>query len=163
VSSEADPRRPMVIGVGTEDRSDDGAGLEVVRALRGRAALDAEIVEGPGDLTGLLELWEGRSLVILVDATRSRAAGGTIRRWQGEDALAQLPLRSSLSSHGLSLSEVLRLGRELDRFPQRMVIYGIEAQETGPGSLRSETVSAAIPLACDRIAREIAEERTQHA
>jgi hydrogenase maturation protease len=146
--------RPLVIGLGTDARSDDGVGLDVVRALRQDPGLEAEVVEGPGDLSRLLDLWSGRTFVVLVDAVRSGAAPGTIERWDGLEA-TRLPSGIALSTHGLSLPDILHLARFLGRLPPRLVVFGIEARETGPGTARSVEVRAAVPDVCRQITREL--------
>jgi hydrogenase maturation protease len=162
VAEDPDRSRPLVIGLGTDARSDDGVGLDVVRALRRDPVLRAEIVEGPGDLSRLLDLWSGRAFVVLVDAVRSGAAPGTIVRWDGGEA-AHLPSGISLSTHGLSLTDILHLAGFLERLPTRLVVFGIEARETGVGTVRSPEVREAVPEVCRRIAREVADRTTSAA
>jgi hydrogenase maturation protease len=147
--------RPMVIGVGAPDRSDDGVGIDVVRSLGRAPPLPVDLVEESGDATRLLDRWEGRELVILVDAVRSGAPPGTVHRW-GPEELAGLPLDPTVSTHGLSLANVLRLARDLGRLPARVVVYGIEAGSTEVGEGRSPPVRDAVPQVCQRIADEVA-------
>jgi hydrogenase maturation protease len=154
VSDAADRARPLVIGLGADARSDDGIGLDVARALQREPRLGAEVVEGPGDLSRLLDLWSGRPLVVLVDAVRSGAPPWTVARWDGEQA-AHLPSGIAVSTHGLSLPDILHLARFLERLPPRLVVFGIEARETGPGTVRSVEVREAVPDVCRRIAREL--------
>ncbi len=146
--------RPLVIGIGTDERSDDGIGLDVARELGRHGILAADVREGPGDLTRLLDVWEGRDRVILVDATRSEQPPGTIHRWDRDD-LRSLPTGGAVSSHGLSLADVLELARELDRLPARLTIFGIEAGATTAGTDRSAGASAAVPEVCRRIEAEL--------
>lgn len=147
------PARPLVIGIGTDERSDDGVGLDVVRELRRRGTIPADIVEGPGDLTRLLDLWQGRERVVLIDATRSRATPGTIQRWD-PDGPGPAVLGGAVSSHGISLADVLELARGLQRRPNRVTVYGIEAGSVVAGQTRSEGVRAAVPEVCRRISEE---------
>ena len=153
MAEAAERLRLLVVGLGTDDRSDDGIGRDVVRALGTGPGLPADLVEGPGDLTRLLELWEGREEVVLVDAVRSGAAPGTVHRWDADEAMG-LPGEFGVSSHSLSLPSILRLARDLGRLPTRLLVYGIEVAETGPGSDRTEAVAASVPSVCRRIARE---------
>ncbi len=146
--------RPLVIGIGTDERSDDGIGLDVVRELGRRGTLAADVREGPGDLTRLLDVWEGRDRVILVDAMRSDQPPGTIRRWDPDDP-RPAPNGGALSSHGLSLADVLELARGLHRLPARLTIFGIEAGATEAGNVRSAPARAAVPEVCRRIEAEL--------
>jgi hydrogenase maturation protease len=152
-----DPRaaRPLVVGLGAEDRSDDGVGLDVVRALRTGPLFPADLEEEPGDMTRLLDRWEGRPLVVLIDAVRSGLPAGTVHRWADEE-LDALPEEPAVSTHGLSLAHVLRLARDLGRLPARLVVYGVEAGSTEVGERRSEDVREAVPEVCRRIGLELA-------
>jgi hydrogenase maturation protease len=154
VGSVSGGARPIVIGLGTPDRSDDGAGPDVVRLLGSVPGFPADVAEGPQDLTRLLDAWEGRPLVVLVDAVRSGAAPGTVRRWERAEA-TRLPSGTPVSSHGLSLPDVLRLAERLGRLPPQLVLYGIEAETTGPGTARSAAVTAGVDAASRRIAAEV--------
>ncbi len=151
---DAERSRALVIGLGADARSDDGVGLDVARELRQVPPFGAEVVEGPGDLSRLLDLWTGRPLVILVDAVRSGAPAGTVVRWDGEEA-ARLPTGYALSTHGFSLPDVLHLARFLGRLPRRLVLFGIEGREVGVGTERSPEVREAVPEVCRRIAQEL--------
>jgi hydrogenase maturation protease len=148
--------RPLVVGVGAEDRSDDAVGLVVARALRDRPAFPADVDEEDGELTRLFERWSGRSWVLLVDGMRTGDPPGTIRRWGGTEA-ARLPSGTTVSSHGLPLADVLHLARGLGRLPPFLVLYGIEVGSTAPGRGLSPPVRAAVGEACDRIGQELAD------
>src|ERR1035437_8359703 len=68
----------VVIGVGNEYRSDDGAGIAVARRLRALFPTGVTILEESGEGTALMEAWQGAAWVMLVDAVRSGASPGTI-------------------------------------------------------------------------------------
>lgn len=146
--------RPLVIGLGTDERSDDGIGLDVVRALAREGRLAADLVLEAGDPSRILFAWEGRLSVLLVDAVRSGLPPGTVHRWD-RDELGQVPSEPAVSSHSLSLAHVLTMARALDQLPPRLIVFGIEVAETGVGTERSEVVREAIPTVCRRIAEEL--------
>jgi hydrogenase maturation protease len=146
--------RPLVVGLGNDDRSDDGIGLDVARALRRRPGVPADVVEGPGDLTRLLDDFAERERVILVDAIRSGAPPGTVHRWSRDEA-AGLPAGTAISTHGFDVPSLLRLAVGLGRIPRDLTLFGIEALETGPGRTRTEPVRAAVAVVCDRIQAEL--------
>lgn len=148
------PRPPLVVGVGTDERADDGVGLDVARALAREGADGAEVIAWPGELTGLLDLFAGRPLVVVVDAVRSGAAGGTVHRWEVARG-GLFPPSAAVSTHGLSLASVLELGRALDRLPERLVVYGVEAETVAAGTDRSEAVRRAVDLVRGQIVREL--------
>ncbi len=146
-------RPPLVIGVGRDERGDDGVGLDVARALA-ESVSGAEVVVWTGELTALLELFEGRPLVIVVDAVRSGAPSGTVHRWELAGG-QPFPLPRTVSTHGLSLASVLDLGRSLGRLSERLVVYGVEVGQLGEGSGRSAAVQEAIAIVLERVGREV--------
>ena len=125
-----------------------------------------QVVTELGDPVDLLSHWDGADLAVVVDATRSGLAPGTVslieldeegsgvgidsRGEQGADARASwvaVGCRAPSSSHGLGLANVLRLARAVDRAPAKVVICGVEGEDFGPGSELSPAVAAAVDKA----------------
>ena len=134
-------KRPLVIGLGHRYRSDDGVGPRVVDELRSLYPVLAEYRESQGDAAELLDLFEGREAVILIDAVcKAEDEAGKIYRLDGLND--SLPVQDGISSsHVLSLSEALQLGRILDRLPGTLVIYGINGANFDPGDQLSGPVA----------------------
>ena len=131
----------MVIGVGNEWRSDDGAGLEVARRVGGRQ-LDGEPI-------GLVSALEGVDEVTIVDAVSSGAPPGTVHEF--EAGLAPLPaaLFGSSSTHALGVAEAIEIARSLGQLPTRVRVIGIEGARFDYGLGLSPEVEAAVE-ACTR-------------
>src|SRR5690242_16656247 len=97
-----EPKPLCVIGVGNEYRSDDGAGLAVIRALKAMQLPYVQCIESSGDAVELGELLsevagEERIItVIIIDAVSSGASSGTIYRIDASREL--LPASLSFSS-----------------------------------------------------------------
>ncbi|MCI4325058.1 MAG: hydrogenase maturation protease [Thermoplasmata archaeon] len=146
--------RTLVVGIGNEHRGDDAAGLLVVRRVRPLLGGVGRVVEATGAGTELIDLWEGRELVVAVDAVRSGGApGSVVRREVGPHPLPT-PL-SATSSHGFSLGQAVALGQALDRLPGTLILYGIEAAQFDPGSPPSAAVAAAIEPVAQQVASEV--------
>lgn len=144
---------PLVIGVGNENRGDDAAGLRVTSELRSLVGDRVLVVDCLGGATDLLDLWEGRGRVYLIDAVRSGGVPGSWRRVLVRDQ----PLPSALagtSTHGLSVASAVALGQTLGRMPEQLVVYGIEAAQFDPGAELSPEVRAGV----ESVALELAEE-----
>jgi hydrogenase maturation protease len=62
------------------------------------------------------------------------------------------------SGHGLGLGDAVALARALDRLPPGLVVYGIEAGDTGDGVGLSDAVAAV----ADRVAAEVVQSLDQH-
>ncbi len=142
-------RRVVVAGVGSEYRRDDGAGPAVAARIVGAdpATHDIGPVVDPLDLLGR---WDRADLAIVIDATRSGAVPGTVRVLE----LTGTAVRSSppvTSTHGISLSGVLRLAEAIDQAPSRVIVVGIEGDDFGRGLGLSPAVDAAIPAAVQTV------------
>lgn len=140
--------KPLLIAIGNPFRRDDGAGPAVADKLSGQPGL--EIVVLPGEGTELIEAWNGRTRVMVVDAMRAGGTAGEIRRFDGlsddlpPDAFASL-------SHRFGLTQAVELARLLDRLPGTLTIFGIEAEDFGQGP----GLTPAVAAGADRLAAEI--------
>ena len=65
---------------------------------------------------------------------------------------------SSVGTHALGIAHAVAVARALDRLPQRLVVVGIEADDTGFGDGLSPRVAAAVAQAVDLIARCVQED-----
>lgn len=134
--------RLALIGVGNACRSDDAAGLEVVRRLSPHDGV--RLIEHQGDGAGLLDAWHGAAAAIVIDAASSGAAPGTIQRFDA--ATRPLPVRVfvSSSSHAFGVAEGIELGRALARLPASLTAYAIEGANFEAGTELSPEVDAAV-------------------
>jgi hydrogenase maturation protease len=146
-----------VIGVGSEWRGDDAAGLLVVRSLRQELPPGVEICESPESASTLQDLWQHAARVIVVDAVVAGGSPGTIYRFDAHAPGATFPVSHSPSTHGWGLSEALAMGKVFQNFPPYLIIYGIEGENFTLSKEVSPTVAAAIPEAARRIKLEIQE------
>ncbi len=131
--------RPLFVGIGNAFRRDDGLGPWVAEAL---AARGLNAVPHAGDGAGLLDHFAASPSVVLIDATRSGAAAGTLRRL---DARAEaIPAEFfHYSTHRFGLAEAVETARALGLLPARLIIYGIEGSDFGAGLGLSAPVPAA--------------------
>ncbi len=139
----------QIICCGNPNRADDSAALLVAQQLR-ESGIPAEIQ--PGDALDLIETWDETDDVIVVDATVTGAAAGTVRVWDG--ALPEQIVTGSASTHGLGVAEAIYLAEILHRLPKHLRVYGIEGKEFRPG----EQVSPEVRQAADKVAKQIAAE-----
>ena len=146
--------RPLVIGVGNRHRRDDAVGLETADRIERRLGDRIRVVPFDGESTGLLDLWTGAGLVILVDAIPSHGHPGRIHRFEGDlSALAAEP--PTTSTHGLSVGEVWRLGASLGRLPDRLVVFGVEGEEFTPGVGLSAAVARSVDTVTEAVVAEV--------
>lgn len=151
--------RPVVVaGLGSDLRGDDGVGPAVVRALAGHGGPPAALCT-PGDPMSLLDEWAGCDLAVVVDATRSGAAPGTVRVVPVVPGGGAAPgpgarvagKATSPSTHALGLASVLALAEALGRLPRRVVLVGVEGECFEPGTGLSAAVAGAVPEAVAQV------------
>ncbi len=143
-------RTTLIIGVGNRFRCDDGAGPVVADRLRAEALPEAEITDASGEAAELMDLWQGRELVVIVDAAQSGAPAGTIHAIEVNGDNLPLDVFQA-STHTFGLAQAVELARALDRLPQRMVIFGIEGCNFDHGQTLSESVRHAVDDVVERI------------
>ena len=140
----------VVAGIGNDLRGDDGVGPAVARRVARHGPPPRVAVCALDDPLELLWAWEGCHLAVVVDATCSGAAPGTVRVI--DLGRAGVTGRSGVqSTHALGVASVLALARALGRAPRRVVLVAVEGAEFGPGRGLSPAVAAAVAEAAARV------------
>jgi hydrogenase maturation protease len=145
----------LVIGVGNDDRGDDGVGLSVARMLMRRAPAYLRVAQSDGEATALMHQIAAAQHVWVIDAAHSGAPPGTIHRIDCAAGNAIVP-RGTVSSHGLGVAESIGLARALGVLPPHCIVYAIEAADFTPGAAPSPAVTRAAHEVADRILAELA-------
>jgi hydrogenase maturation protease len=115
------------------------------------AALGGVVTDEP---SRLLDLWAGADHAIVVDAARSGAPPGTVRRF---DATAG-PLPAGItrsSTHLFGVADAVELARALGRLPAHLDVYAIEGQDFSAGT----GLTAAVEQAVAALARSLSDPR----
>ncbi len=141
----------LVIGLGSPDRGDDAVGLLVARRVALLGLPGVAVVEHE-DPTGLIDLWGGSDLTVVVDAVRSGAPAGTLMIMEaGADAD---PLTEHAwdrtgrgGTHAFGLAAAVELARALHRLPARLVLVGVEVAAVEHGAALSAPVQSALDVA----------------
>ncbi|MET8796310.1 hydrogenase maturation protease [Nocardia sp. NPDC004568] len=145
--------RAVVIGIGNGCRRDDGVGPEVASRIAVLRIPGVRVAISDGECTGLLDLWSGSDLAVVVDAvvgTSSRP--GRVRR---VDEQCLRGPTAVTSSHSLGVAEAVRLGRALGRLPDRLVIFAVDVERHDFGIGLSAPVAAAVPRLIAAICAEL--------
>lgn len=146
--------RISVIGIGNDARGDDAVGLVVARRLQRNTpeGVTVQVIRGEG--LSLLERWQGADAVILIDASSSGAAPGTIYRLE---PLAK-PIPSGLfpcSTHTFGVAEAVELARVLQQLPPHLIVYGIEGAQFDIGQALSAETRQAVADVVQRVRQDI--------
>lgn len=155
------PAAVVVVGIGNALRGDDAVGLQVARHVRAllesasaRPRPQIAVLEHEREPLGLIDRWQGACATVLIDAIRSGAPPGTIRRIDVSAAPIPAPLGGSSSTHAVGLGDAIELARTLGRLPASIVVYGVEGAHFDSGGALSGPVGAAVPALAEAVARE---------
>lgn len=138
----------LVIGLGSPDGGDDAVGLWAARRVAGLGLPGVTVVEHE-DPTGLIDLWSGTDLAVVVDAVCSGASPGTLLVMEagaGADPLAEQSWARTGrgGTHAFGLAAAVELARALHRLPRRLVLVGVEMATAEHGADLSAPVQAAL-------------------
>ncbi len=150
----------VVIGCGNLNRSDDGVGVEVIRALQARAASRADLtrprpearfLDAGTDGMAVLFAARGCSTLIVVDASRSGGTPGSIFEGPGQEF--EQPHQAALNLHDFRWDNALHAGRQIFReaFPRDVIVILIEVRSLALGLGLSPEVREAAVKVCDRV------------
>ncbi len=147
-----------IIGLGSP-HGDDQIGWELVRLLESDSTVDGSWRLRACATAGgeLLEFWKDAELAIIVDAVRSAAQPGTLRRLElrPRNDLSVMDTVQTLTSHGLDLPELIELAEALDSLPQRLVLFGVEIAACAAFEPLSAQVRAARPMLVRAVRAEV--------
>lgn len=139
----------LVAGIGNIFLGDDGFGVEVVQELAARALPDGVVVKDFGirgfDLAFALDT---AKTIILVDAASRGDAPGTV--YTIEPDLENLDDGGAPDAHSMDPMQVLRLARQLNVLPGRILLVGCEPATFGPENEGHMGLSPLVEAAVDR-------------
>lgn len=144
----------LVMAVGNLLRGDDGFALAVLEELE---KLDlppeVELFDAGTSAIDLMEVFNGRRKLIVLDAVRGGQAPGTLYRFSPDEVEAgALPMNSL---HQVGLLETLKLGELVNCKPELTVVIGAQPEQTGLGIGLSVAVQNAVPKAVRLVLKEL--------
>lgn len=155
-----------IIGCGNANRSDDAAGLEVVRALQSRGRLaartDIRLLDAGTDGMAVMFAARGCRSLIVIDCCHTGAEPGVVFEVPGHELESQP--KSSLNLHDFRWDNALFAGRKMygEAFPADVTVYLIEAKTLKFGiGLSPEVAGAAATVATKVEARILSVEQPE--
>ena len=146
-TKRARPAKPRaaVLGIGNPLMCDDGAGIEVLDALRKMTLPSGvEILDcGTGGMTLLHALADYRAVVI-VDAVDFGGKPGEVKAFSPDDAVSVKELKR-LSLHEGDAFETMVLARRLGQCPDRIVVCAIQPKRIEPRHGMTRDVRSNLP------------------
>jgi len=149
-----------VIGCGNANRSDDGAGPQVLRVLKERHAGfdsdDVRLLDAGTDGMAVMFAARGCETLIVVDACRTGAEPGMTYEVPGERL--EQSHTAAFTLHDFRWDHALFAGRKIfgQEFPKDVTAILIEAQSLDFGIGLSPPVHAAVDAVAERIAAMVA-------
>ncbi|MCD6490287.1 MAG: HyaD/HybD family hydrogenase maturation endopeptidase [Thermodesulfobacterium sp.] len=118
----------IILGIGNLLLSDEGIGVKIVQDLEARYNFpeNVELVDGGVGSFSLLPYIESAKKLLVIDAISGGKPSGTIYKFKDEEIPPQVI--EKLSIHELSFSEILSLAKLRGKYPEEIVIIGIEPQ-----------------------------------
>lgn len=150
----------LVIGIGNENRGDDGAGLVVAQQIRAERLPHVRVVVQSGDAADLIDLWQQAQRVYLIDAMVTGASLGTVQRFDIQAGALHVHLAQT-SSHLFGVAQAIELGRVIGSLPPSLIVYGIEGKCFEHGAGLSVEVEAAVNAVVEEIIRAIESDSPQ--
>jgi hydrogenase maturation protease len=143
----------LVVGCGNLLRGDDGVGPILVRHLWERGMPDGlRLVDGGTAGMDVAFQMRGAERVVIVDASATGAAPGTVYRVPGAE-LAELPPLEGLHTHSFRWDHAIAFARWAlaDSCPSDITVFLIEAANVAMGADLSPEVAAAMEQVIDII------------
>lgn len=160
ISPEIDLEPPgcavLVVGCGNLLRGDDGVGPVLIRHLWDRGVPDgAKLVDGGTAGMDVGFQMRGAQRVVIVDASTTGAAPGTVYRVPGEE-LTDLPPLQGLHTHSFRWDHAIPFARWAlgDACPTDITVFLIEAAAMEMGADISEPVNTAMEQVIELIERD---------
>ncbi|MBO8177082.1 MAG: hydrogenase maturation protease [Bacillus sp. (in: Bacteria)] len=146
----------VIIGCGNLLRCDDGAGPMLIRKLWEQGVPEGVRLAdgGTAGMDVAFQIGDTDEL-ILVDACKSGAEPGTIFEIPGEEV--ETPPLKDVNLHNFRWDHALALGRWLlkSRFPKKVTVFLIEAENLSHGFGLSPTVEAALNVLTEELLQRL--------
>jgi hydrogenase maturation protease len=146
----------LVVGCGNLLRGDDGVGPVLIRHLWDRGVpRGARLVDGGTAGMDVAFQMRGAARVVIVDASATGAAPGTIYRVPGEE-LGELPPLEGLHTHAFRWDHAIAFARWAlgDACPTDITVFLIEAAGVDLGAELSQPAQTAMEQVIDLIERD---------
>lgn len=128
-----------ILGIGNTLFSDEGVGIHLLPILEKelRNFENIEIIEGLTDGIKLLGPVEDAENLIIVDAINAGKEGGTIISLKGDDIPNYYGIKMSV--HQMGFQEVLLAAKLQERYPKRVIMFGMQPTSLELGVELTET------------------------
>ncbi len=142
------------MGLGNPLFQDEGLGIHVIsRLMASDLGARADLIDGGTDGLSLLGIVESARPLIVIDAISGGFSPGTIKLLPGHEIRILAPAR--LSVHQLGFQEVLALAQMRGKYPQHLMLIGVQPQSLYWGTDLTPAVSQAVPQVIELVFNQI--------
>jgi len=144
----------LILGLGNILLGDEGVGVRVIEQLLSRPLPDEiEVIDGGTAGYELINFFEGKEKVIIVDAVKTNDTPGSV--YKMDLSLVQEDETVQLSLHQIGLKNVFKMASLMDLNPE-VTLVGIVPKNYQDYNIGlSDEVEKAIPLAIETVLKEI--------
>ena len=149
----------LILGLGNPLQGDDGIGCRVAEEMVGASVTttwsnEVEVMDGGTPGVGLLNFFEGRARVIIVDAAEMGIAPGEFRRFAPQE-VTLTGARARFSLHRSGVADALALAHELKIKLPEIIFFGVQPASVEWRDSLSQPVQAALPRVIEAILNEL--------
>ena len=149
----------LILGLGNPLQGDDGIGCRVAEEFVGASVTaplpdEVEVMDGGTPGVGLLNFFDERKRVIIVDAAEMGIAPGEFRKF----TLHEITLTGSqerFSLHRSGVADALALARELKIELPEIIFFGVQPASVEWRDSLSPQVQAAVPRVITAVLNEL--------
>ena len=144
----------LILGLGNILLGDEGVGVRVIEQLFSHPFPDEiEVIDGGTAGYELINFFEGKEKVIIVDAVKTDDTPGSV--YKMDLSIVQEDETVQLSLHQIGLKNVFKMASLMDLNPE-VTLVGIVPKDYQDYNIGlSEEVEKAIPLAIETVLKEI--------
>ena len=148
------PKNILILGLGNILLGDEGVGVRVIEQLFSHPFPDEiEVIDGGTAGYELINFFEGKEKVIIVDAVKTDDTPGSV--YKMDLSVVQEDETVQLSLHQIGLKNVFKMASMMDLNPE-VTLIGIVPKDYQDYNIGlSEEVEKAIPLAIETVLKEI--------
>jgi len=144
----------LVLGLGNILLGDEGVGVRVIEQLLSRSLPDEiEVIDGGTAGYELINFFEGKEKVIIVDAVKTNDTPGSV--YKMDLSVVQEDETVQLSLHQIGLKNVFKMASMMDLNPEVTLIGIVPKNYQDYNIGLSKDVEKAMPLAIETVLKEL--------
>ncbi|MCM3737553.1 HyaD/HybD family hydrogenase maturation endopeptidase [Bacillus cytotoxicus] len=144
-----------ILGIGNTLFTDEGVGIHLLPLLEEayKDDMQVEIIEGLTDGMKLLGPVEEAENLIIIDAINAGVEGGTILSLEGDEIPAYFGIKMSV--HQMGFQEVLFAAKFRERYPKKIIMFGMQPTSLELGVELTETNQAKLENLAEAVMNQV--------